>query len=76
MKRRIYHVVLRGKEWHVHRTRARRASGCHVMKAVAIAHAKKLASRPDSLGQVVVHGVSGKVQWERTYGADPRRTRG
>ena len=76
MKRRIYHVVLRGKEWHVRRTQARRASGCHIVKRAAIAHARQLAIHPNCLGQVVVHGKDGKVQREWTYGADPRRTRG
>jgi hypothetical protein len=26
--------------------------------------------------QVVLHGKSGRVRWERSYGRDPRRTRG
>jgi uncharacterized protein DUF2188 len=26
--------------------------------------------------QVVIHGVDGKIKQERTYGADPRRTKG
>ena len=76
MNRNVYHVVRRNDVWHVRRTRARRASGCHRRKAAAIMQAKSLANRPGSLGQVVVHRRDGKVQTEWTYGNDPRRTRG
>ena len=76
MSRRIYHIVLKGETWHVRRTRARRASGCHTSKTAAITQAKALASRPGLLGQVVVHRRGGKVEKEWTYGNDPRRTRG
>ncbi len=76
MNRKVYHVVLEHETWHVRRTRARRASGCHSSKAAAITQAKALANRPGSLGQVVVHRRDGKVQTEWTYGNDPRRTRG
>lgn len=76
MNRKVYHVVHRGESWLVRRVRARRANGCHSSKAAAIVQAKALANRPGLLGQVVVHGRDGRVQAERTYGADPRRTRG
>ena len=76
MTRKVYHVVRREEIWHVRRTQARRASGCHSSKAAAILHAKTLANRPGLLGQVVVHRSDGKVQRELTYGEDPRRTRG
>jgi len=76
MTRKVYHVVRRDEIWHVRRTRARRASGCHSSKAAAIRQAKGLADRPGLLGQVVVHGRDGKVQTEWTYGDDPRGTRG
>jgi len=76
MSRKVYHVVRREESWHVRRTRARRASGCHASKADAIVHAKALAKRPRFPGQGVVHRRDGKVQIEWTYGNDPRRTRG
>lgn len=76
MNRNVYHVVRRNESWQVRRPRARRASGCHSSKVAAIAHAKALASRPSTLGQVVVHRRDGRVETEWTYGNDPRRTRG
>lgn len=39
-------------------------------KADALAYAKKLA-KTSGLGQVVVHGKNGKIQYENTYGKDP-----
>ncbi len=35
-----------------------------------------LAHARGGLAQLVMHGVSGRILWERTYGADPRRSRG
>ena len=62
MSRKVYHVVFKKEAWHVRRTRARRASGCHSRKAAAIMQAKALVSRRGALGQVVVHrrDVSGR----------------
>lgn len=28
------------------------------------------------LAQLVLHGRDGRIRWERTYGADPKRSRG
>lgn len=76
MNRKIYHVVRGVAAWHVRRDRARRSDSCHENKTKAIARAKALASRRGVLGQVIVHGRNGRIQTERTYGNDPRRTRG
>lgn len=29
-----------------------------------------------NLGQLIVHGADGEIQFENTYGADPRRSKG
>jgi hypothetical protein len=32
--------------------------------------------RKGLLSQVILHGVKGRIKWERTYGADPKRRKG
>lgn len=43
--------------------------------AVAAQRCREL-ERGGELAQLVVHGKSGRIQFERTYGADPERSRG
>lgn len=45
-------------------------------KAAAVKYATTLARSRRHIGQVVVHGMDGKIQSEMTYGADPVRTKG
>lgn len=75
MAQKIYHVIPVGNAWRVKRIGARRAASVHRRKADAIARAKALAQGA-APRQVRVHGRSGKIQIEYTYGKDPRRTRG
>jgi len=51
------------------------ANGVFSKKSDAIARAKELGKKA-KLGQVVVHGVDGKIQTEYTYGNDPRDIKG
>ena len=44
-------------------------------KDLAIQHAKELA-KAAGLGQVIVHGMDGKIQDEFTYGDDPVSSKG
>ena len=41
----------------------------------AVRHAKEKA-RPAQLGQVIVHGRDGQIQYENTYGQDPHQRKG
>ena len=47
----------------------------HGTKEEALKRGRELA-RAQSLGQLVVHGASGQIQAEYTYGKDPRATKG
>lgn len=35
-----------------------------------------VAARDARPSQVVLHGLNGRIRWERTYGADPKRSPG
>ena len=76
MKRKVYHVVPDERGWCVRRGRARYMDTWHPRKVQATARARSLAIVSGMLAQVVVHGRNGKIQFEWTYGKDPRRTRG
>ncbi len=45
-------------------------------KGVAMRYARRQAKSSRRLGQVVIHGMDGKIQKEWTYGADPVKTKG
>ena len=51
------------------------ANGVFAKKNDAIARAKELGKKA-KLGQVVIHGIDGKIQTEYTYGDDPRDIKG
>lgn len=44
-------------------------------KVDAVCHAKEKA-RAAQLGQVIVHGHDGRIQFESTYGQDPHQRKG
>jgi hemerythrin superfamily protein len=71
----VYHVKpTQSGRWSVAKRGAARPSATFDRKTEAVARGKELAKRP-SRGQLVVHGLDGKVQGEFTYGDDPRRTK-
>jgi hypothetical protein len=75
-KRVVYHVTPnKSGKWNVVRERASRPTSSHTTKKDAIDKARDLAKSKD-LGQVKIHGRNGKIQEERTYGDDPKRTKG
>jgi hypothetical protein len=76
MKRKIYHVVWRDKEWHVRRARVRRPSISQKLKCSAVWFAELFAIESGTSTQVIVHGKNGRIQTEWTYGKGPRRSRG
>lgn len=66
----------KGGGWYV-RVRGDTGAGIQhfTTKDPAVAEAKRLA-KCSGLGQVVIHKMDGTIQEERTYGKDPRRSRG
>ncbi len=47
----------------------------HVNKATVVRFARKTA-RLEKPSQLIVHGKNGRIQFEHTYGSDPRKSRG
>jgi hypothetical protein len=74
-KRTSYHVTGSRGDWKVKRSGADRAASTHDNKADAVADAKTRAKSAPA-GQVVVHGTSGRIQTEHTYGSDPYPPKG
>ena len=72
-KRKVYHVVpdAEGKTWKVKGEGSERAVSVHKKKEAAEKAAAKLAKK-QPLGQVIIHGLDGKVLEEHTYGEDPK----
>lgn len=63
-------------EWAVQRDGTKRADSLHSKKPAAIARAVELGKGATPRGQVRIKDERGKIVDERTYGNDPRRTRG
>lgn len=61
--------------WGVKRASSFRLSRRCATKEEAVAVAKLLAMQ-NPLGQIVVHGRDGRIQYEHTYGWDPVRHKG
>lgn len=79
MKRAIYRVQFMGGEWHVGGPAVPKALHWLRTRDQAIEVGRllcRLALLKDEGAQLVLHGKDGKIRWERTYGADPRRTPG
>jgi hypothetical protein len=72
----VYHVVpdASGDKWLVSQENASYRTE-HETKEEAVKEAKRLAQEAD-LGQVKVHKKDGNMEYESTYGEDPRRTPG
>ena len=76
MKRCVIRVVWRGDAWAVEHGQLRVKLA---RQSLAVNFARFLAGEHHTSGglaQVVLHGKAGRIRWERTYGADPRRTPG
>jgi len=75
-RRMTYHVARnREKRWQVRLAGSSGAISTHRTQAVAIDSARTLA-KAQELGQVKVHGLSGRIRTEFTYGEDPSRFEG
>jgi len=76
MQRAVFHVTPNedGK-WKVEQEGAGHHGVLYEDKAGAVRDAKELAQR-GNLGQVIIHGRDGRIQYENTYGNDPRNVKG
>ena len=70
-----YHVVPTEKGWSVQREGDTADWRFFATKEEAVQDGTKLASS-NELGQLIIHNADGKIEEERTYGDDPRRTPG
>ena len=61
--------------WDVKTQGAKKAAGNFEDKVDAVERARDIAQAA-TLGQVIVQGQNGRIQFEWTYGKDPRRTPG
>ena len=74
--RKVVHVVPDGSgNWAVKSEDAGRAAGVYANKDEAVERARNIANNA-TRGQIKVHGRDGKLQYERTYGADPYPPKG
>ena len=74
MSRRVrYTVQPQGNGWDV--TKGGKPVSHHRTKDVAVEKGRRLAKAED-LGQLVIKKQNGRIQEERTYGADPFPPRG
>jgi Uncharacterized protein conserved in bacteria (DUF2188) len=73
-ERAVYHVVpnASGERWVVSRENAEYRKEFDT-KEEAVEHARKLAQEA-ALGQIKVHKKDGNMEYESTYGEDPRRS--
>ena len=76
MPRKVYHVTPTGDgEWKVKREGVSRADSVHENKVNAVDRGRELA-KSGGLGQIIIHGQSGKIQTEHTYEKDPYPPKG
>ena len=66
----IYHVVYEDEVWKVKKVGASKSSGNFDTKDKAIEYGRKLA-KSETLGQLIIHKMDGKIEIEYTYGQDP-----
>jgi len=75
MAREVFHVLPAGDDkWRV-APEGSLMGPIFENKDEAVRHAKDQA-KAAQLGQVIVHGRDGRIQYETTYGKDPREQKG
>jgi len=74
-KRMVWSIEPRADgRWAVQRDGSKRASSLHDGKQAAVSRGVELGTR--YRGQLRIKGQNGRIQDERTYGNDPRRSKG
>lgn len=72
MARAVFHVTPNDDgKWTVEREGGGQGGSTYENKDDAVRHAKE-AAQLGPLGQVIVHGRDGRIEYENTYGEDPR----
>jgi len=80
--RKTWDVQPNGKgsgDWEIKREGGQRASSIHASKSDAVKEAARLGHAEQERGgkaQVRIKDEKGRIQDERTYGSDPRRSKG
>ncbi len=76
-ERLVYHVVYQSEQaiWRVLEEGKERPESLHETKSEAVDHAREMAKARQP-SQIIVHKQDGKIQYEHTYGDDPRRSPG
>jgi len=76
MARAIYHVVPHtqesGRVWKVEKAGGDKPVRIFLHKEDAVEYGMEIAKHY-RLGQLIIHGIDGKIESERTYGEDPKR---
>jgi len=75
MAREVFHVTPEADKWRVGREGVRDTGQLFENKDDAVRHAKDQA-KTAQLGQVIVHWRDGRIEYENTYGEDPRQRKG
>lgn len=76
MKRKVYHITKNRKGYWQSKVRENKnPSIIALSKKEVIEKTVKLAKK-SSLSQVIIHKEDGEIQSERTYGKDPRKSKG
>lgn len=73
--RKKYHVSPHDDGWQVKMEGGKRATEVFETKDMAVDEAQNLAKEQEP-SQILIHGQDGKIKEERTYGQDPKRTKG
>ncbi len=68
------HVVPNGGKWSVRKAGSTRASHTYSTQDEAVNAARKIAKNQNT--ELYIHGEDGRIRDRRSYGNDPRRTKG
>ncbi|HEY9507339.1 MAG TPA: DUF2188 domain-containing protein [Gemmatimonadales bacterium] len=75
-QRQVFHVVPQDQgKWRVEPEGRREVGRVFEDKEEAVRQATENAKAADT-GQIIVHGRDGRIQYEHTYGEDPRERKG
>ena len=68
------HVATQGDKWAVKEEGSKQASSTHLTQSAAITAGRTQAKR--NRAELLVHGRNGRIRERRTYGRDPRHSKG
>jgi hypothetical protein len=68
------HVVPRGQQWAIRGAGNTKDTRRFDTQSEAIAHGRQIARKQG--GELVIHGVDGRIREKNTYGSDPHPPKG